>query len=746
MLTLNGQRTGQAIGFHTRESERKKVVNNNVNDILLTFDNGETISFADASHNMIVLGTTGSGKTTQVILPALNSLIRAGFGGVVIDVKGNVANHVRMLARECGRECDVVEFGPGPDATVINLFSGKTSFEREQLFRNLFCNKFDRNEYHGSGNSIFYEEGVRKAIDCLDLYITLQNKLGRKFNFNVFNRMINDVDFTKDMNAYYMKNYYDKKNFDEYALVTRITGDNIHYILPPIGGDKIKSSKAYSEQNAYRMSYIRTGVNQYLAMPGVVENFLGSANENIDMKRRIYDEKKIVILRLAPETGACGDTLARYIMREYYHAVFRNGKNLPAGQYTFCVADEFQDFYSSSSYDAYNDNSFVAKCREFKNIAIYGSQSIAAMDSRASSLSDSAAFLGNCNVRVFLYSDDKRTMGLAPENLGDLDMLESGNGYLTKFDVQSRQHLVGHVNMQKLHDEMQKVLERQTPFVNDSVPVDMADMPVEQKQSLYKVFMEECEYYVGKRGSGKVVSTNALGEYIREINDTITEMVNNGIRNKKGREIMEYASAVRKQIHDILMDGVEYRLPRIGEVLAGSFVDSDDDDDDDEKISEDTKDTEAVESKSTMSIKEMFDKHMETCGDDRQMRKKAAIDFVVGMFPEFFRLDMEKRNQLPEGWVESLCTTLMIYRSLGMHTVITRMYPSFHRGFRTSFKLILECPEGYEDKMDFLWHEMNEFTSKHCMYCGKDNTRGKYWCDSHMDDIIQDAAVRANVA
>lgn len=76
-------------------------------DCLLRFDDSEQVSFADAAHYSTVLGKTGSGKSVPPILPALGSLIHAGFAGVVLDVKENVTEQVRMLARQLGRLDDV---------------------------------------------------------------------------------------------------------------------------------------------------------------------------------------------------------------------------------------------------------------------------------------------------------------------------------------------------------------------------------------------------------------------------------------------------------------------------------------------------------------------------------------------------------------------------------------------------------------------------------------------------------------
>lgn len=76
-------------------------------DALFTFDSGKTLSFSDGARSIAIIGGTGSGKTTSVILPMIDALMRQGFGGVILDIKGNLGAQTRALAQKCGRLNDV---------------------------------------------------------------------------------------------------------------------------------------------------------------------------------------------------------------------------------------------------------------------------------------------------------------------------------------------------------------------------------------------------------------------------------------------------------------------------------------------------------------------------------------------------------------------------------------------------------------------------------------------------------------
>ena len=96
--------TGTRIGFLTASQTAPAAVRQSPDPAaLLQFDGGEFVNFEDARHNCLVLGTTGSGKTASIILPAAERLIAAGFGGLIVDIKGNFTGQIRAIARAHGR-------------------------------------------------------------------------------------------------------------------------------------------------------------------------------------------------------------------------------------------------------------------------------------------------------------------------------------------------------------------------------------------------------------------------------------------------------------------------------------------------------------------------------------------------------------------------------------------------------------------------------------------------------------------
>ena len=68
-------------------------------DLFLRFGDGRGISYDEGCHNTIILGSTGSGKTSSAILPAAAALLSAGFPGLAIDIKGSFSGKSASLPK-----------------------------------------------------------------------------------------------------------------------------------------------------------------------------------------------------------------------------------------------------------------------------------------------------------------------------------------------------------------------------------------------------------------------------------------------------------------------------------------------------------------------------------------------------------------------------------------------------------------------------------------------------------------------
>ncbi len=72
----------------------------------------DVFRLSDAVQGILVTGSTGSGKSSGAVKCLLYWMLAAGFGGILLCVKPSDRTDMERYARECGREDDLVIFGP----------------------------------------------------------------------------------------------------------------------------------------------------------------------------------------------------------------------------------------------------------------------------------------------------------------------------------------------------------------------------------------------------------------------------------------------------------------------------------------------------------------------------------------------------------------------------------------------------------------------------------------------------------
>lgn len=418
---------------------------------MLDFDSGESVSFEDARHNMLVLGTTGSGKTASIILPAAERLIAAGFGGLVVDIKGNFTDQIRAIARAHGRERDIVELGTGPRARKINLLAGASAARLYDIFQQfmLCCSAADDH------NRSFHLRGLRCVVDLIIMMRMMAEHRGLPMRLCILERMMNEPSYALEFFMRFVSTVYDETDPEARDLVMRIKGDPFHIV--PKNARRSEES-TWLEQVGYRLGVIRTAVQLLRQTGNLEEQFFAPRKSALDIAGEVYRQRRIIVLRLAPDCGELGAVLARTLLRDYYAAVFTHGLRLPQGRYTFCITDEAQDFLSVDRLDQFNDNSFLARNREYRNINVMGTQSVAALVARTHDSEAVDAMLNNFNVRVFFYSDDPKTQRLADaHDPTPLITYIRGTGLLVRIDAATGRRVCGKVSVQRMHDTLQAI-------------------------------------------------------------------------------------------------------------------------------------------------------------------------------------------------------------------------------------------------------------------------------------------------
>ena len=511
-------------------------------NVLVEFDSHRTVTFEEGGMHTIVFGTTGAGKTTALILSILQNLIAAGFAGLLVDIKGNMTKRLRALCTYFKRYDDVVELGVGPEATRFNFLANLDNAAVYEFFDKLTF------KCVGPGhNTAFYKAGVRVATDLVKLcrfmafrdgrYTpTLETILELMTNFPLAAELFKVFEFLAE-------------SFEEKRLAKQIRNNCFHPCLwTPY--DSNNRSENYDDQANYQTRATTNPLKALLQSPGIKHGFCSAEDGALDIENLIYNKKKIVTLRFGSRSGSAGEDLTRFCLSEYYKAVFVRGLGLDVGEKTFLVMDEFQDFADFGSFNALNDNAFVAKSREFNNIFVAASQSVSALITRGFLPAKIESFINNCNNRIFMYCDDPWTQEVSRRHsIVSLTKLGPGEAVTVKFNIALRQHECGLDTLQNAHDECQARLSA--------------------GEALGPLYADEIAKKAIKSEAEDPESTFPLEEALLEMNEEIELTSPESEKNKKNeakkrqeesrRETMQALASSEMREH---LSGYPRRLPR----------------------------------------------------------------------------------------------------------------------------------------------------------------------------------------
>ena len=444
-------------------------------DCLLRFDSGYGITFEDAVHHVLIMGTTGSGKTADAVLPALLRLLLRGHCGLVVDIKGNLRAQVRVLACRCGREADIVEYGTGPGARPLNILKGMDRYAMYSFFESL-----TRQSFRDSSNNLdWHMKGVNVAADCGWL-LCLLAALDPMFEPNIItiSEMLSRPDEAVRLYQLFKARVYDRDN-EEHALFVSSVEANRFHVLRERKEYGNRSEVESDEQLTWTLQGVRQALKSFLDAPGVSAHFAAPGAPGLDMVPILRDNK-VALLRFGLDTGPIGASLSRVLLSRLYAAAYARGRDLPPGRKCFVAIDEFQEVADLSD-GRFSDVSFISQAREFNGIFLASTQSMSALMLRGNSPAAVDAFVSNCNGRILFYSDDPLTNALAMrhDRSMELNTLEPGQAFVVQYAKSTRRHRFGIETFEQAFASTRDVLDA----LEDAAAPDTAE-PVTERAGL----------------------------------------------------------------------------------------------------------------------------------------------------------------------------------------------------------------------------------------------------------------------
>lgn len=290
--------------------------------------------YKDRFLHMLILGPTGSGKTSQILSPLINQDLQNREAGLtVIEPKGDFAEQVQAMAEYHGREDETVYFNPiMPNCPSFNPLYGR----EEEVVENITTtfNSFSE------GSSDFFktqnETLVRNALRIL------KRNLGDKATFVDFYRLIHNSggyadkllnDFSRQLGEGVHNAQMIKENED---LISWFKDDYLS-----------DNSKTYEHCSGLRAQVAKLISNPHL------RRVLNPADggSDVDFAKHLEEGNIMAISTAQGELRDLSRFLGFFIILQFQSSVFKRPGNEDSRKGHFLYIDEFQTYANSGFAD-----------------------------------------------------------------------------------------------------------------------------------------------------------------------------------------------------------------------------------------------------------------------------------------------------------------------------------------------------------------------------------------------------------
>lgn len=233
------------------------------------------IPYEDRFLHMLVLGPTGCGKTSQVLIPLINQdMKQEGYGITVIEPKGDLAEKVFAMAKHYGRE-DSVYFNPMlPDCPYFNPLYGPEDEVVENMATTFKMLNPDSPQFFQDMNETLIRNALKvikrlkgNNATLIDLSTLVYNSQGQgKIMIKQFARLKTDtVEMAKEngeIASWFLSEYFNErsKTYEHCSglrsQVAKITSNvNLRRVLnPPNGENDVNFEKVIEEGKVLAIS------------------------------------------------------------------------------------------------------------------------------------------------------------------------------------------------------------------------------------------------------------------------------------------------------------------------------------------------------------------------------------------------------------------------------------------------------------------------------------------------------------
>jgi type IV secretory pathway TraG/TraD family ATPase VirD4 len=342
------------------------------------------LSLEDAAQNILVLGGTGSGKTTRAMHPYLVQLLDQGCGGLIFDVKGDFQRAVNVFASHTERE--IITIGPGYHH--INLLSGLTPEVASSFLKSVFLlNGKHQTEGFWVDTATELCRNTLGLLSFLPDHYNLQGLYSYLFVPELRQDIITQLDIKRD--------YLDDRDVRLFTAYRQYEEQVFNHF-----DEKVKAG-------------VRATIAQVLSpfnQPELIDTFCLSMSGDAKMEDVLNGYVYLVSLPLS--RWGLGAKVVYTMLKLRFYNVMQSRVNQPAWNQdrpVFFMCDEFQEIVSASK-DGLSDLNFWDKSRSSKTIGIISSQAISSFYAAIDNRDVTHALLQNFRQKLCFRTEDTNTL------------------------------------------------------------------------------------------------------------------------------------------------------------------------------------------------------------------------------------------------------------------------------------------------------------------------------------------------
>lgn len=357
--------------------------------------------------NILITGTTGSGKTSSAMYPFCKQLIeykstdlREKLGMLILDVKGNFYEQVLEFAKESFREDDIILIKLGNDVTYnpLDKPSLKASVLAERLKTILLL--FSPN----NSDSYWLDKSTQVLSECI--------KLCRLYNNGY-------VTFSEIHKLIFFPDYYEEKiKFLRIQFQSnKFTHEQCFDLLSAIEFFETELKNLDTRVLSIVKSEISRITSMFISDYSVQKIFCPAKEEiSFDGFKSVLQDGKIVVLSMnLAENQNLARFMAAYLKLDFQTEVLASLSSPSTIRPSVFLCDEFHEFVTST------DASFFAQSREAKCINIVATQSYSSLLNTLKDATCVRVLTQNLINKLWFRTDDSFTIEDIQKQLGKED-------------------------------------------------------------------------------------------------------------------------------------------------------------------------------------------------------------------------------------------------------------------------------------------------------------------------------------